>query len=193
MTESYFEHNNMKYYYRGNRELLSRNPIAFFCSRKIPIGIYLSFIPLIKKIMDLPIVLAGGFHSPVEKRIFKYLKEDSKINLIVFPAKKLDKCTINRNLRQHIELNKALIVSSFTNSATTNHSSSMRNIQLTEICDRFFFLSINPGGNIDKLIERLGLMKKNLYLFEHTLNRNNYHKVQKLINSDNVSEVLLNE
>ena len=78
------------YYYFGNISLLSNNPIAIFCSREIPLSIYYTANEAFIKLFSSQIVLAGGWHSTMEKRLLSNFNANSKASLIYFLAKGIE-------------------------------------------------------------------------------------------------------
>jgi len=190
MINKFIKYNNTKFFYRGNPDLLNKNPIAFFCSRKISISLYLSAIPFLEKLFELPLVIAGGWHSPAEKRMFKYVKKENKTNIIIFPGKSIDSYKIDYKISNFLNQEKYLIISPFKCDRISRKSSLKRNRLLLDFCNRIFFLSIYPGGNLDKILELSLKVNREIYIYNHVHNKNYFQFCKNIIDIGNIGELI---
>ncbi len=69
------------YYFCGSKLLLKSSPVAIFCSREIPLSIYHIANETFTKMLKLPLTIAGGWQSAMEKRVLKNLTSESQANI----------------------------------------------------------------------------------------------------------------
>jgi len=74
------------FYKTDPRRYLAQSPIAAFCSREIPLSIYHAANETFTELLKLPVTVAGGWQSAMEKRVLKNYDSDSQANIIYFLA-----------------------------------------------------------------------------------------------------------
>ncbi|MBC8416456.1 MAG: hypothetical protein ISS80_06580 [Candidatus Cloacimonetes bacterium] len=158
-------------YYSGNIMLLKNPSIAFFCSRNIPMTLYLPALELTTIIMSTNITISGSWHSTVEQSVLKNRKPESQSNLIIYLAKGIEHYKLPETLNDDYENNKILIVSFWQDTKRISAiNSEIRNQFIISKTDKILFLNINEGGNLNKLFDQSLALNKKVYILEHFSN-----------------------
>lgn len=107
----------------GDRAILERPSLGLICSIQCPGSVVIKTFDAIRELRDAGIVVAGGFHSPMEKECLEFLLR-GKQPVIVCPAKGLGRPRLPANWRSALGDNRLLIVTPFDSSARRTNSSS---------------------------------------------------------------------
>jgi hypothetical protein len=157
--------------YRGNRNLIQDNVICLFCSRSLPLSIYNPALDFLKALMNETVTLAGGWHSPLEKRALEAREPASDSNIVFCLAKGMENFSLPETLQNDFRENKVLIVSKWKNSRRIDISKvKQRNRMMLETFHRFLFLSIDDRGNLAELCQKCLESGKVVYIFDHHTN-----------------------
>lgn len=96
----------------GNREILNRSLLGFFCSAKCPGDVILRTYDVARALRDGGVPVIGGFHSPMEKECLDLLLR-GKQPIVICPARGIQRMRIPAAWRTPIEENRLLIASPF--------------------------------------------------------------------------------
>lgn len=145
----------------GPAALWSRPKLAFFCSAKCPGEILLrvlKWVPTLAGRSD--VVLAGGFHTPVEREVLRLALRQST-PVIVCPARGLPK-VIPPEWRTPLDEGRLLIATQFFAAARciTAVRAEQRNRWLAEHADRILVAWATPGGRLESSLRDVPAGKK---------------------------------
>lgn len=175
----------------GNEQLLQNNPIAIYCSREIPLSIYQPALELVQALLARPVTLAGGWLSALEKAALKSRTHEAPSNIIFFLAKGINDFMIPADLRGDLDAGRALFISPFLKGKRIDRKMVARRDELIlSHINRYLFLNINEGGNLDKLFDRCLQMKKDIFLLDHFSNHGWVVGDTKLISTNNLGELV---
>ncbi|HDT12293.1 MAG TPA: hypothetical protein ENO01_01405 [Candidatus Marinimicrobia bacterium] len=181
----------MKIYTHGNKELLNKDCIGLFCSRLIPLSIYYSAFDFLKLLMNQTVTIGSGWHSPLEKKALKSRDAEAKSSLIFFLAKGINHYKVDESIKCEIENGKILIVSQWDEAKRIDQNKAdQRNRYMLETLDRHLFLSINTGGNLEKIYKDSLEMEKNVYILDHPTNAAWINNGAFAISNHNIKELI---
>ncbi len=162
----------MELFSDGNQDLLKENPIAFFCSRNIPLSVYYPALDLFQEIFRKQIVLAGGWQSAMEKQILKKRLPGDDSKVIFFLAKGIDHFKLPQELEKDFKENKVLIISLWKKIKRPDRNKiRLRNDLILRKINKYFFLYIDRGGNLNELFHWALLKEKDVFVFDHASNK----------------------
>ena len=175
----------------GNEDLLKTNPVAIYCSREIPLSIYQPALELVQTLMTRPLTLAGGWHSTLEKTALKARTPGTPSNIIFFLAKGVQDFKIPLYLREDLDAGKVLLVSPLMEGKRIDKKKVVKRDDLIlSLVNRYLFLNIDEGGNLDKLFDRCLSLKKEIFLLDHFSNHGWAIDNVELVSSDKLGSLL---
>ena len=135
----------------GNYELLNIAKIAFLCSRRIPASVVLKCYDWAIAQREKGICVVSGFHSPIEKDVFRYLAK-GKQPIILVLARGL-KTNWEPEFRQLFLENRLLVISPFDDSVKriTAETCAVRNKLMVEIADSIVVGYAHPEGQLENI------------------------------------------
>ena len=125
----------------GNKDLLGRELVAFFASRKATPHDTQLALQWAADICQTDKVVISGFHSPLEKEVLRVLIEH-KHPVIIALGRALYK-RIPSNLQQAFDEGRLLFVSFRGYSRHSSKSSEIRNWKAAGIADEVYFTPFN--------------------------------------------------
>jgi predicted Rossmann fold nucleotide-binding protein DprA/Smf involved in DNA uptake len=148
----------------GNHELLGRRKIGLFCSVDCPVDLLQTAAGVVHGLRNHDIVVASGFHSPVEKECLRVLLEDHVPTLVCY-ARGLKNSRIPSAWRRPLNEGRLVVFSSFGElpRSPTPKSARQRNELIAAMSDEVLILHAAPGGNIARLtrkIDRWGIPRR---------------------------------
>ncbi len=133
----------------GNADLLSRTKIGLLCSRKCPADKILEAYDRFKEWASNPeITVISGFHSPVEKECLRLLLK-GQANLILCPAREIERLRIPADWKPALEANRMLIFSPFTEKRADARTIARRNQLVVSLSKNLYIPYVTPDGRID--------------------------------------------
>lgn len=121
--------------------------------------------------MNEKVTLAGGWHSPLEKKAIQERVPKAKSHIIFYLAKGINNFTLPSTLREDFQRGKILIVSKWRNRQRIDMSKvRQRDRLMLDTFGRFLFLSIQDKGNLDGLYHKCLETGKTVYIFDHHTN-----------------------
>lgn len=182
------------FYYSGKIELLKKDTVAIFCSREIPLSLYHPANELFLKMLSLPIVLAGGWQSVMEKRILKnYTAQNgsARAQIIYFLAKGIKGFSLPAYLEKPYNEGNLLVVSPcLAEKRISSKKVQARDELILRLIDRYLFLYINPGGHLETVYKTCLQQKKIVRLLKHHLNAEYLKDNVKPIEEINVEDLI---
>jgi predicted Rossmann fold nucleotide-binding protein DprA/Smf involved in DNA uptake len=180
----------MKIYTHGNKELLNKDCIGLFCSRSIPLSLYYQAFDFLKLLMNQAVTIGSGWHSPLEKKALKSRDAEAKSTLIFFLAKGIHHFQVDKNNKDDIKNGKILIVSQWDEAKRIDQNkAAQRNRYMLNSLNKFLFLSINTGGNLEKIFKDSLEMGKNVYILDHPTNAEWINNGAIAISHHNIKEL----
>ncbi len=158
-------------FYSGNINLLNNPLTAIFCSRIIPMTLYLPALDFMKQIFTLDITLISGWHSNVENKLLELKPPKLRVNLVNFLAKGIENYKLTDNFIEDYRNNKVLIISFWKNEKRISavHSKN-RNNAILKKADKILFLNIHENGNLHEIFNQAISLKKKVFIFDHPSN-----------------------
>ncbi|NUN09514.1 MAG: DNA-binding protein [Ignavibacteriaceae bacterium] len=150
--------------YIGNLSILKFPKTGFLCSRKVPSGIILKTYDWAIEQRDNGVCVVSGFHSKIEKDVFRYLLKGGQPIMMVL-ARGMKK-RWEKEILEALELNRLLIISPFKKTVTRVDAANAEraNRLIIEFSDSVFIPYHSPNGSISKVISRVPAEKTILSL-----------------------------
>ena len=138
----------------GNATILDcPGKVAFLSSRRLSAADVLKCYEWAEKIRDTGMCVISGFQSPLEKDVLKFLLR-GKVPIILVLARSLWK-TVPEELRDPVGLGRLLIVSPVSATRASAATATARNRWILANCTSLVLGSLDPGGNLSKLVARI--------------------------------------
>lgn len=180
------------FYFFGNKPLLENAPISVFCSRELPLSIYHTANETFSELLKLPITVAGGWQSAMEKRVLKNYGKESQADIIYFLAKGINRFTLPACLSPLMQSKKLLVISPFQDKKRADKKAvEMRDGLILSFINRFIFLYIKRGGYLEGIFRRCLNDGKDVYMLEHQANSRYFVDGVKPLNTKNLREILI--
>ncbi len=177
---------------RGNIELLSQNKLAVFASRETPEELFKPALAFFAELLRLPISLAGGWQSALEKQLLALFNPHVTANLIQYFAREINHLKLESWQQALLKENKLLIISPETSQQRPNQGLvSKRDALIFSHCQKILFLYMQPGGRLQAYFDQLLQSGHQLYLFEHPANEKQLSSDVVFLNSDNLESLLV--
>jgi len=176
----------------GNVELLSQKKIAVFASKNAPEELKQLKDKVFDRFLHMPIALAGGWQSPLEKLVYHQFNNKCESNIIHYIAKDINKFKPTRKQQDLIDQNKLLIVSPELKEIRANISAVDKRDRLIFSQNKnILFLYIEPKGRLEKYFKELSQLNYQLYILDHPRNEALFYDDIILINQDSVESLIL--
>ncbi|MEW6380494.1 MAG: DNA-processing protein DprA [bacterium] len=134
----------------GNPTILLLHRMGLLCSVRCPGSIVLKTFDAIRELRDAGVVIAGGFHSPMERECLDLLLRGSQ-PIILCPARSLIGLHIGQSSRQALENGRLLVLSMFGPEIrrTTSAQAAKRNELIAALADIVFIPHASSGGKTE--------------------------------------------
>ena len=172
----------------GNRKILGRPLVGFFCSIRCPGNIILGTYDLVRILRDANVGVIGGFHSPIEKDCLDLLLRGSQ-PVVICPARSIEHMRIRTEYRQSLDEGKLLFLSPFnqTQRRPTLKTSHYRNLFVAALSARVFVAHAGPDSKTESLCREILSWRKSIYTFDSDYNKNLLDIGAKPIKPENLS------
>lgn len=156
----------------GNRSILSTSMVGLVCSVKCPGSMVMKTFDAVRELRDAGIVIAGGFHSPMERECLDFLLR-GKQPVVVCPAKGLGHYRIPSNWKKAIDEGRLVLVSPFADSVrrTTSTQAQTRNEFVASLAAAVLVPHASPGGKAEALAREILKADKPLFTFDDPENQ----------------------
>ena len=136
----------------GNREILSNQKLALFCSTRCPGDLILKAYDLAQQLRDQGVTVISGFHSPVEKECLRILLRGSQ-PVIICPARSTASLRLPAEWKRPLENGRLLLLSPFEakHHRATAELARRRNEFVATVADKVCFIHVSPGGELEAL------------------------------------------
>ena len=176
----------------GNREILSRSVMGLICSKQCPGSIVIKTFDAIREIRDAGIVVAGGFHSPMERECLDFLLRGEQ-PVIACLARSLTRFRLPRSWRPAFDAGRLLILSTFAASvprATKDHAQT-RNEFVATLAACILIPHASPGGKAEALVSTIRNGGKLFFALEDSDNQPLFTLGARHYKLDDIRRVLL--
>jgi hypothetical protein len=155
----------------GNPDILTRRCLGLICSVQCPGSVVIKTLDAIRELRGAGIVLAGGFHSPMERECLEFLLRGNQ-PIIVCPARTLFGFRIPNSWRTAIKQGRLLIASVFSERfrRTTLAHAGLRNEFVADLSTAIFVPHASRGGKAEALAARLVKRGQHVFTIEDTQN-----------------------
>ncbi len=183
----------MVFHSRGNIELLSQDKLAIFASRSAPEEISNYAQTLFKKLLTLPLSLAGGWQSSLEKQLLLSFSPSATANLIHYFARELNQLTLDELHQKLLAEGKLLMIAPETTAQRPSQTLIRKRDELIfNHCRKILFLFIQPEGRLQRYLDQLEAGPHSLFVLQHPLNAPWFSSNVVPLSEDNL-DVLLAE
>jgi len=177
-------------FYSGNIRLLDKPSLAIFCSRSIPMNLFLPALELLKLYMEKDATIVSGWHSNVEKKLLESRTPNSSSNIIIFLAKGIENYQLPDYLLDDYYNDKILVASFWENvSRISKRNSEIRNKAIIEKSDKILFIYIEENGNLEKLFDLSIKQNKKVFMLDHSSNEKWFKKGASPLSIYNLEEI----
>lgn len=149
----------------GDPNNLNKNLLGIMCSQICPGDLVLKGFDAAKQIRDQGITVVSGFHSSMEKDIFKILLRGSQ-PVIHCLAKTIETYRIPKELLPRIESGQLTIIAPdfpIAEKRITKNTSEICNKLVMDICDQVLIIHAHEGGNLVRGIALRGKSVSHLF------------------------------
>jgi predicted Rossmann fold nucleotide-binding protein DprA/Smf involved in DNA uptake len=156
----------------GDQRLLKRKCLGLICSVQCPGSVVIKTFDAIRELRDAGVVVAGGFHSPMEQECLEFLLR-GKQPIIICPAKHPSGSRLSPALRDAIEVGRVLLVGPFgkeVRRATKVHAQ-VRNEFVAAISAAILIPHASSGGKAEATADVAKDLRKPLFTFEDVSNQ----------------------
>ncbi len=176
---------------RGNVELLSQLKVALFASKETPKTLYADALALFQSLQNMPLALAGGWHAPLEKFLFKNILLRCQANFIQYLARDINRIKPGAGQAELLKNEKLLLISPDIRQVRPSESLvKKRDSLLFSQISKILFLHISPGGRLEKYFNQLNPAEYHLYILDHPLNKPFFRQDVLRINAENAEDIL---
>ena len=140
----------------GNRDILNRSWLGLICSIQCPGSVVIRTFDAIRELRDAGIVVAGGFHSPMERECLDFLLRGGQ-PVVVCPAKHPTLERLPIAWRSPLDSGRLLLLSPFAGDVrrTTAEHAQTRNEFVAAMSDSVFVPHASPVGQTKFLVVQL--------------------------------------
>lgn len=148
----------------GDAAILKRPAVGLICSVQCPGSVVIKTFDVIRELRDAGIILAGGFHSPMEQECLGFLLR-GKQPIIICPARHPSTSRLENSWRSAIEAGRLLILSPFASHLhrTTKANAQARNEFVGALSAAVLVPHASPGGKALATAQRI--LNRNQPLF----------------------------
>lgn len=157
--------------YGGGLELLQRNPLALYAARDVPASAILDCEQLVENLARSGLVLAGGWHSPLEKRLFLRAAQVPSAKLIHVLAKGMEYYRPDQVAEQLLEQHRLLVITPIlTNRRISRDTVERRDRWIRSVIRRYLFCFLDQAGYTYRLLQKALEENKEVFVFDHPRN-----------------------
>jgi predicted Rossmann fold nucleotide-binding protein DprA/Smf involved in DNA uptake len=158
-------------YVLGDEGILLQPMIALVCSVKCPGSVVIRTFDAIRELRDAGIVVAGGFHSPMEQECLDFLLRGQQ-SVLMSPAKGLGRPRLSGAAREAIDEGRLTIATRFAPSIsrTNKQQSRARNEFIAALATAILIPHASPGGNAETIAQQAIARKQPVFTINDSEN-----------------------
>ena len=156
----------------GRAEILRHNRLGLICSIRCPGSIVIKTFDAIRELRDAGIVIAGGFHSPMEEECLDFLLRGTQ-PVIVCPAKGLACMRLPSAWQSALDAGRLLLLSPFGDNVkhTRKSRAQPRNEFVAALSAAVLIPHASPGGKAESVARQVLQRGQPLFTFEDDENQ----------------------
>jgi len=160
-------------YAAGDLHILTFPSLAVLCSISCPGSVVIQTFDAIRELRDAGVILAGGFHSPMEKECLEFLLRGSQ-PVMVCPAVGLGRFRIPKPWRTAIESGRLLLLSQCGDDVrrTTKAQAEGRNELVAAMAAAVLIPHASEGGKTEAIARSVADRGQPLFTFPGDENSN---------------------
>jgi predicted Rossmann fold nucleotide-binding protein DprA/Smf involved in DNA uptake len=160
----------------GKPEILSHKLLGLICSIRCPGSVVIKAFDAVRQLRDAGVVVAGGFHSPMEKECLEFLLRGHQ-PVIMAPARGLAGLRLARAWRLALDAGRLLITSPFDAQVrrTTKVGAAQRNEFVAALAKAVLIPYASPGGMAEAIARGVIETGTPLFTFADDENKHLYH------------------
>ena len=160
----------------GDRAIMGRKCLGLICSVQCPGSVVIKTFDAIRELRDAGVVVAGGFHSPMEKECLEFLLRGEQPVIVVL-AKGLNQPRLPQPWRTAIDASRLLVLSPFDASVvrTTRSTAQSRNEFIVAHALAVLIPHASPGGKAEAVARNVPERGKTLFTFDDEENTHLHH------------------
>lgn len=161
------EHGGTDVHGLGDQSILWRNCLGLICSVQCPGSVVIQTFDAIRALRDAGVVVAGGFHSPMEKECLEFLLRGEQ-PVIVVQAKGLGRPRLAGPWRAAVDTGRLLILSPFDDDVrrTTKANAQTRNEFIVALAVAVLIPHASPGGMAETIARNVRGKGTPLFTFD---------------------------
>lgn len=134
----------------GEPHVLRCVQLALICSVSCPGSVIIKTYDAIRELRDAGVVVAGGFHSPMERECLDFLLRGTQ-PVILCPARALESFSLDQKHEEAVHRGRLLVISIFGAEATSGTSTLAlrRNEFVAALARAVFVPHAAPGGKAE--------------------------------------------
>lgn len=151
----------------GNRDLLKRKCLGLVCSVQCPGSVVIKTFDAIRELRDHGLIVAGGFHSPMEQDCLEFLLR-GKQPVIYCPAKYPSANRLPTPWKDALDSGRLLQVSPFGEDVrrTTSALAQTRNEFVAALSTAVLIPHASPAGKAESTAQKIVKKGQPLYTFD---------------------------
>lgn len=174
----------------GSLSLLATSPVVVYASRKIPLSVLDVAERTVSAMASRGIVLAGGWQSRLEKRLLRKILTVPDGRAVYVLAKGICHFQLPAFGRESYIAGRLLVLSPFENERRISRRLVMRrDVWIRNQFDRYLFCSIDPGGNVEHVLDYCIQGDKTVYILDHPMNTEFLAEGSRKLSPYNIQEV----
>jgi predicted Rossmann fold nucleotide-binding protein DprA/Smf involved in DNA uptake len=151
----------------GSLEILRHRRLGLICSVRCPGSIVIKTFDAVRQVRDAGVVVAGGFHSPMEKECLDFLLRGQQ-PVIVCPPKGLARLRLPSRWRAAVDAGRLLVLSLFglDVTRTTGAQAQTRNEFVAALSHAVLIPHASPGGKAEAVARQVLDRSQPLFTFD---------------------------
>jgi len=175
----------------GDQGILRNRALGLICSVQCPGSVVIRTFDAIRELRDAGVVVAGGFHSPMERECLDFLLRGEQ-GVIVCEAKGLDPASLDASWRAAIDAGRLLLLSLFAADVTrkTEARARARNEFVAVLAAGLLVPYASPGGKAEAAARQVIERGQPLFTFDDDENKGLLQLGARAYNIDDVRKLL---
>jgi predicted Rossmann fold nucleotide-binding protein DprA/Smf involved in DNA uptake len=155
----------------GNRDILKQNCLGLICSVQCPGSVMIKTFDAIRELRDAGIVIAGGFHSPMEQDCLEFLLRGEQ-PVVVCPAKNPAYVRPPATWQSALEAGRLVLVSPFGEDVRrmTRARAKSRNEFVSALATAVLIPHASSGGNAAAIARQITRQGRPLFTTDDEVN-----------------------
>ena len=176
----------------GDQSILSRSFLGLVCSVQCPGSVVIRTFDAIRELRDAGVVVAGGFHSPMEMECLEFLLRGEQPVVVVL-AKGLQQSRLPGSWRKAVVARRLLVLSPFPDSVrrTTKVAAQARNEFVAGYATAVLIPHASPAGKAEAIARNVRERRRPLFTFDDNANENLHQLGAQGYNLEAIRRVLV--